>query len=193
MNKNKRNFYIGQIGSGIIFSIGVLYLLIPTYYGLDNMVDIDTNNLFMSLVIIYACIQLGFYYIIGANPTNESLLIGGGTVISGVLNIVFNRYLGASTSLALSVLVFTVLITLVRILTIEYYKKKKDAYYYIEEFLTTILFVTGVIISISLFNDPLVQTIELGFLLIILGILESMKVAMKCLLKAPRFLGRIKF
>ncbi len=193
MSKNKKNFIIGQMGSGIVFFIGILYLLVPTYYGLNNMVNIDTNSLFISLSIIYGIIHFGFYYIIGKNPTNESLIVSLLSLLTGVLNLLMSRYLNSSINLSISVLVFTISITVTRLFTVDYYHDRKDAYFYIEGFLLTIFFITGLIISISLFNDPLIQTIELGFFLMIMGILDSTKIATKCLLKAPRFLGKIKF
>lgn len=193
MSRNKKNFFLGQVASGIIFAIGVLYILVPNYYGLDNMSIIDTNNLFISLIIVYASVHLGLFYLIGKNPTHESFLMCIASVLCGVFNVVVKEYVSASLALSLSVLVFTLAITAIRLFTVDYYHDRKDAFFYIEAFLTVIFFVSGIIISISLFNDPLVQTVELGFFLMIMGIIESMKVATKCLLKAPRFLGKIKF
>lgn len=157
------------------------------------MAVIETNNLFISLIIVYSSIHLGLFYCLGKNPTNESFLITIISILSGVFNVTIKEFVSPSISLSLSVLVFTLAITVIRLFTVDYYHDRKDAYFYVEAFLTVIFFVTGIIVSISLFNDPLVQTIELGFLLIIMGIIESMKVATKCLLKAPRFLGKIKF
>lgn len=193
MSKNKKNFFLGQIASGILFIIGVLYILVPSYYGLDNMAEIETNELFISLIIVYASIHLGLFYCIGKNPTNESFYMTVVSILAGVFNVTVKEFLSPSLTLALSVLVFTLALTAVRLFTIDYYHDRKNAYFYIEAFLTIVFFITGIVMSISLFNDPLVQTIELGFFLIIMGIIESMKVATKCLLKAPRFLGKIKF
>ncbi len=55
------------------------------------------------------------------------------------------------------------------------------------------LLIVGMIISISVFNNPVIEIMELGFFMIIMGVIESIKGATKCLLKAPRFLGKIKF
>lgn len=193
MSKNRRNFFIGEIASGIMFAIGVLYILVPNYYGLDNMSVIDTNNLFISLIIVYASIHLGLFYILGKNPTSESFLMCIVSILCGIFNVVMQEFTSASIALSISVLVFTLGITAIRLFTVDYYHDRKDAYLYVEAFLTIIFLVSGAIISVSLFNDPLVQTIELGFFLMIMGIIESMKVTTKCLLKAPRFLGKIKF
>lgn len=193
MSKNRRNFFIGEIASGIMFLIGVLYILVPNYYGLDNMAVIDTNNLFISLIIIYASIHLGLFYLLGKNPTSESFLMCIVSILTGIFNVTIQEFTNSSIALSISVLVFTLGITVVRLFTVDYYHDRKDAYLYVEAFLTVMFFVSGIVISISLFNDPLIQTIELGFFLMIMGIIESMKVTTKCLLKAPRFLGKIKF
>lgn len=193
MSKNRKNFFIGQIASSIMFAIGVLYILVPNYYGLDNMSEINTNNLFISLMIVYASLHIGLFYCVGKNPTSESFFMCIASILSGIINVIIQEFISASIALSISVVIFTIAITIIRLFTIDYYHDRKDAYLYVEAFLTIIFFISGIIISISLFNDPLIQTIELGFFLMIMGIIESMKVTTKCLLKAPRFLGKIKF
>lgn len=193
MSKNKKNFLLGTIGSSVIFIIGVLYILVPSYYGLDNMSIIDTNDLFISLIIVYASIHMGLFYLLGKNPTSESFIMSITAILCGVFNVAIKEFVNPSITLSISVLIFTLAITAIRLFTIDYYHDRKNAYFYIEAFLTIIFFISGIIISISLFNDPLIQTIELGFFLMIMGIVESMKFTTKSLLKAPRFLGKIKF
>ena len=193
ISKNKKNFLIGEIGSAIIFFVGVIFILIPNIYGLEGTSEIEVNDLFISLSLIIACVYFCFYCSIGNNPTNESVYLSIVAALSGILNLLLTRYLSSSLALAISVLEFTVLSSLVKLITIDYYHDRKDAFYYIEALLTVLFFVAGVLISVSLFNDPLVQTIELGFFLVMIGGIESINVATKALLKAPRFLGKIKF
>lgn len=193
MSKNKKNFIIGLIGSGILFFMGILYLIIPNYYGIENMVDIDTNNLFLSFTLVFASVHFGKYYLIGPNPTNESIIMCIVSCVSGIINTILSYHLDSSIALSISVLVFTLLITAVKIFTVDYYHDKKDAYYYVEGMVTIMFFIVGIIMSVSLFNDSVIQTIELGFMFIINGMIDAISVATKCMLKAPRFLGKIKF
>lgn len=193
MSKNKKNFIIGLIGSGILFFMGVLYLIMPSYYGLDKMTNVDTNNLFISFTLVFSSVHFGKYYLIGQNPTNESIIMCIVSAISGILNTFLSYFLNQSISLSLSVFIFTCLISITKINTISYYGKRKDAYYYFEGMLAVMFTIVGVIMSISLFNDSVIQTIQLGFLFIINGMIDAISVTTKCLLKAPRFLGKIKF
>ena len=193
MSKNKRNFFIGEIGSAIIFFTGVLFILIPNVYGLISSTEIAVNDLFLSMSLIIACIYFGFFYTIKSNPTRESIYLCIDASLCGILNIVLSHFLSESLTLALSILALTASSSIIRLFTVKYYHDKKDGYFYIAGLLTGLYFVSGILISISLFDNPLIQTIELGFLLIIHGGIESINVATKSLLKAPRFLGKIKF
>lgn len=193
MSKNKRNFFIGEIGSAIIFFTGVLFILIPNVYGLISSTEIAVNDLFLSMSLIIACVYFGFFYTIKNNPTRESVYLCIAASLCGIINIALSNFLSESLTLALSILVLTASSSIIRVFTVKYYYDKKDGYYYIAGLLTGLYFISGILISISLFDDPLIQTIELGFLLIIHGGIESINVATKALLKAPRFLGKIKF
>ena len=193
MSKNRKNFIIGVLGCSIIFIVGVLYILIPTYYGLSAMPKLNTNNLFLSLMIIYTSINLGFYYLIGLNPNHESIFLAVSSSTCGIINLAFSHIFKPSFALALNVLLFTIAITIIRLFTIAYYHNHQDAFFYIEMLLLLIFSITGLTLSISLFNDPLVQTIGLGFFVITISTIEVVRITTKCLLKAPRFLGKIKF
>ena len=53
-------------------------------------------------------------------------------------------------------------------------------------------YIVGTVISIALINNPDTQVISLGFFVIIIAILDAVDVAIKCMLKAPRFVKNIK-
>ena len=94
--------------------------------------------------------------------------------------------------LAISIMVFVLAITTVKLFSIDYYHDNKDAFFYIETMLLCLFLVVGVVISVNLFNDSTIQTIMLGFLFIIIGILDGVNISIKCMLKAQRFLNKIK-
>ena len=71
MSTNKKNFYVGIVCSIAIFMMGVIYLTIPSYYGLAAMHNINANNLFVSGLLMFACVNLVKYIVVGKNPTSE--------------------------------------------------------------------------------------------------------------------------
>lgn len=192
MTKNKKNFFVGIISCGILFSMGVLYLIVPSYYGIDHMANINVNDLFICMILIYSVLAFGNYLIIGKNPNNENVWLSIVASIAGIANVCLGVFFNDSLTLALSLGIFVFLTTAVRIFTIDYYHDRKDAYYYIEAMLTIIFLIVGVVICFNLFNDSVLQTIILGFYFIIISILESVDVSLKGMLKAKRFLKKIK-
>lgn len=192
MTKNKKNFFTGIICCGIMFLMGVLYLTVPSYYGLDHMVSFNVNDLFICMILIYSVLCFGNYLIIGRNPNNETIWTSIASSISGIVNVLLGLFLNPTLTLAISLALFVFLNAAVKIFSIDYYHDRKDAYYYIETMLTGIFLVIGVIICFNLFNDSVLQTIILGFFFIIISMLDAINVSLKSMLKAKRFLKKIK-
>lgn len=193
MSKNKRDFITGLIGSGIIFFIGVLYVVLPNYYGVDNLVDIKVNNLFISFILVYATVNISLFYVLGKNPNNETLWICISTCLVGMLNVVVSFIFKPYIALRVSIFALTVAIVICKMITAGYYKSKKDATYYFEYLLIIVYTIVGLIMPFTLINNTIVESIELGFYIILISIIDGMSTTFKALLKAPRFLGKIKF
>lgn len=193
MSKNKKNFIYYELESGVIFFIGVMFTLLPTIYGPDNLGELNVNDLFLCMTLILSSLNLANFYVVGASPTKEYLYYSITSSIVGIVNLLITPYFSASLSLAISILALTITHSIVKLFTVDYYHDRKDPFYYIEGTLAIMFLITGMIISISVFNSPVIETLELGFFMIIMGIIESIRTATKCLLKAPRFLRFIKF
>lgn len=190
MTKNKRKFIIGIIGAIIIFLLGITYISMPTYYGIEMMDYLEINNLFVSFVIIYATINLSTFLMLGKNPNNESInlcIIGS---IAGILNIILSSFTDKSFMISFAIFVF--LVTAVKLFTVDYYHDRKDAYYYIEGLCLSIFFIVGLVTAINLFGSSFLQTIMLGFFITIIGILRIFNISIKTMLKSKRFLRKIK-
>ena len=71
MSENKKNFYVGIACSIAVFLMGVMYLTVPSYYGLAAMDNINANNLFVSGLLMFGCVNLVKYIVVGKNPTTE--------------------------------------------------------------------------------------------------------------------------
>lgn len=190
MTKNKRQFIVNIIGAILIFLLGVIYIMLPTYYGTKMMENIDINNLFLSFLISYSVIHLGEYLILGKNPHNEPIYLCIIASITGILNIILSGYSSKSFSISFALMIF--MITAIKLLTIDYYHDRDDAYYYIEGLCTAIFFILGVICAINFFGNVTLQTIMLGLFITIIGILEIFNVSIKTMLKSKRFLKKIK-
>lgn len=192
MKDNKKKFFVGTICGSIIFLMGVLYLTIPGYYGIDNMAEVDTNNLFISATLVYSVISFLRYVLLGKNPNNETIYFCIASSVMGIFNVVLAHYYQASIVLSMSLALLVFIITGIKLFTIDYYHDRKDAYVYIESLLLAIFFVVGVVISLNLLNSSVLQTVMLGFFFIIVGILDIINSAIKSLVVSKKFLRKIK-
>lgn len=190
MTKNKKKFIISIIGAIIIFLLGITYISLPTYYGIEMMENIEINNLFLSFTIIYATVNLGIFLTLGSNPNNESIYMCIAGSIAGLLNIILSNYTDKSFMISFALFIF--MITAIKLFTVDYYHDRKDAYYYIEGLCLAIFFIVGLVTSINLFGSSFLQTMMLGFFITIMGILRIFNVSIKTMLKAKRFLRKIK-
>lgn len=190
MTMNKKNFIMGLLGAIIIFLLGVTYISMPTYYGVEMMENIDVNNLFISFILLYVTINLSIFVILGKNSNNESIylcIIGG---IVGLINVILSNYFTKAFPISFAIFIF--MVVGVKLFTIDYYHDRKDAYYYIEGLCLAIFFILGIITAINLFDGTILRTIMLGFFISIIGILRIFNVSIKFMLKDKRFLKKIK-
>ncbi len=192
MSKNKKNFIIGIGSAALIFFMGLLYLTVPAYYGLGEMANVDTNDLLLSALLVYSVVNFGEYVILGKNPTSENVYLTIVASFVGLVNVGLSMFINKSMNLSMSMLLFVVLVLCVKLFTIDYYHDRKDAYYYVEGLFTAIFGIVGVVTSFNLFDDTVLQTMMLGFLLILISVIRSSNVAIKSMLKSKRFLRRIK-
>ena len=108
MTKNKKNFFVGIISCGIMFIMGVLYLTVPTYYGIDYMAVIDVNDLFICMMLTYATLNLGEYIILGKSPNNENVWLSLAASTSGIINVASGAFVNDTFALSISVISFVI-------------------------------------------------------------------------------------
>ncbi|MDE6292161.1 MAG: hypothetical protein K2L98_00610, partial [Bacilli bacterium] len=125
-----------------------------------------------------------------SNPNNESIYLCMAGSIAGILNIIISNYSNKSFMLCFAIFVF--MVTAIKLFTVDYYHDRKDAYYYIEGLCLAIFFIVGLVTAINLLGSAFLQTIMLGFFITIIGIIRIFNVSIKSMLKAKRFLRKIK-
>lgn len=192
MTVGKRNLVISILSAGLIFMMGLLYLTIPNYYGLEAMSVISTNDLLLSALLVYSVVKFGEYVLVGKNPTNENVFLTITASSVGIINVLLNVFVEPSMALSISLMVFTLGIILVKLFTMDYYHDRENGFWYVELIYLIIFTAVGIITSCNLFNDSILQTIMLGYYFIIVGVLESLKATTKSLLKSKKFLKSIK-
>ena len=188
----RKNFVVSLILAGAFFITGICIMSLPSYYGISKMDDYEINNLFISFSIIFTLVNLFKYALLGKNPTKEAIalaLVGG---VSGIFNVLFIKYFTSSFTLSMSLMVFTILVTVVKLFSIDYYHDREDAFFYIETMLLIIFFIIGLMLAFNLFDDKILQAMMLGFFIVLISILDGINGSLKSLIKSKRFQNKIK-
>lgn len=192
MSKNRENFFVGLISNVTLFIVGLIFILVPTYYGVNNMEGLDVNNLFLSAMLIIALLKFVEYFIIGDNPDKEAIFMSMGVSFAGIVNSILSAKLIPSYALSISMFTLVFIMSCIKIFTIDYYHDRKNLYYMIEFMFLVIISVVGTILSFSMFADPILESIEMGIFIVMLSIVGSFDITLKTILKSKRIMKKIK-
>jgi hypothetical protein len=187
-NENQKHFYVGLSISGALFILGILYIISPSIITTQTY---KVNNFVIVLLSLYALANLVKFIVINYK-TYEKVYLCLGSCAIAILNVILNAFMDATTVFTMSIMLFTLVVTGVKLFAVDYYYQRKDAYWYILTMLLVIFLSVGLVISIALLNNPDIQVISLGFFIIIIAILDAVDTSIKCMLKAPRFVKSIK-
>ena len=187
-NENQKHFYVGLSISSALFILGLIYVISPT---IITTKVYKVNNFVIVMLSLYALANLIKFIVINYK-TYEKVYLCLGSCAIAILNVILSAFIDATTVFTMSIMLFTLVVTGVKLFAVDYYYQRKDAYWYILTMLLIIFIIVGIVISIALINNPATQVISLGFFVIIIAILDAVDVAIKCMLKAPRFVKNIK-
>ena len=145
MSKNKKSFFVGIISSALIFLMGILYITIPSYYGVDKMHNINSNDLLLSALLVVSVVKFGEYVLVKRNPNDEPIYITIMSSLIGVVNTMLLLVFPESMALATSLIIFVTAYAAIKLFTIDYYHDHNDAYFYIETMFLIIFAIIGML------------------------------------------------
>jgi uncharacterized membrane protein YfcA len=140
---------------------------------------------------VYALLNLVKFIVINYK-TYEKVYLCLGSCAIAILNVILAAFMDATTVFTVCIMLFTLVVTGVKLFAVDYYYQRKDAYWYIVTMLLIIFLIVGLVISIALLKNTDIQIISLGFFIIIIAILDAVDTSIKCMLRAPRFVKNIK-
>ena len=187
-NENQKHFYVGLSISGALFILGILYIISPSIITTETY---KVNNYVIIMLGLYALLNLVKFIVINYK-TYEKVYLCLGSCAIAILNVILAAFMDATTVFTMCIMLFTLVVTGVKLFAVDYYYQRKDSYWYIITMLLVIFLCVGLVISTALLNHPDIQVISLGFFIIIIAILDAVDTSIKCMLKAPRFVKSIK-
>ena len=187
-NENQKHFYVGLSISGALFILGLIYIISPT---IITTKVYKVNNFVIVMLSLYALANLIKFIVINYK-TYEKVYLCLGSCAIAILNVILGAFIEPTVVFTMSIMLFTLVVTGVKLFAVDYYYQRKDAYWYVVTMLLTIFLIVGLVVSIALMNNPDIQVVSLGFFIIIIAILDAVDTSIKCMLKAPRFVKNIK-
>ena len=165
---------VDMIIDAILIVIGIVMLMLPTF----KITDI--KNLFFTIMILYAILNFIQFILTRKSKDYEGLytmLISLGIGFVGLFFSFNNPF-----QLAASVLSWTTLMGIAKLIKTNYYNDRRDRMYKLRIFTLIAFMVLGLLTSINLYYEISVQVVVLGFFFYTHGILELIDPLVKYLL-----------
>lgn len=159
----------------ILIIIGIVMLILPTF----KVTNI--KHLFFTIMLLYAILNFIQFILIRKSKDYEGLyttIISLGIAITGLF-FSFEDPL----ELAISLLSWTTLMGVAKLIKASYYNDKRDRMYKLRIFTLIAFLILGFLTSINLYYDAEIQVVVLGFFFYTHGILELIDPLVKYLLK----------
>ena len=171
----KQKQKVDMIIDTILIVIGIVMLILPTF-GITNI-----KNLFFTIMILYAILNFIQFILTRKSKDYEGLyttIISLGVALVGLFFSFTNPF-----QLAVSLLSWTTLMGVAKLIKTNYYNDKRDRMYKLRIFTLVAFLVLGLLTSINLYHDQEIQVVVLGFFFYTHGILELVDPLDKYLLK----------
>ena len=165
---------VDMIIDAILIVIGIVMLMLPTF----KITDI--KNLFFTIMILYAILTFIQFILTRKSKDDEGLytmLVSLGIGFVGLFFSFNNPF-----QLAASVLSWTTLMGIAKLIKTNYYNDRRDRMYKLRIFTLIAFMVLGLLTSINLYSETSVQVVVLGFFFYTHGILELIDPLVKYLL-----------
>lgn len=159
----------------VLLLIGIGLILLPIY--------IEPNMKIVLRVIfsLYAIVNLIQFILTKKSKDYEGLH----TCIVSIIALIATFVIDVATSpkaIALTIMIWTTLFSLVKLKKVDYYHDKNDRMWKLRVFTLILFILTGIATSISLAYTSSVQTIVIGFFMMIHAILELFDPIVKTLI-----------
>lgn len=163
----KKNYIIIQfIAFLMIFLIGASLLIFPSL-GFEN-----ENYLFFMLMVSYSLISYVLYMSIRREKDYEYLLISLVSLIAGISGVVFNNQ-STKLVLSLSLIGWISMVAIIKLIKIDYYHDNDNRLWIVRTITFVLFIIIGTLTSVNLYYNIKIQSLMLGFLFIVISILES--------------------
>lgn len=169
--KQKVDFSVAMI----LLFIGIILTFLPL------ILNIKINIITLILFISYAIINLVQYILTRKNKDYEGLFTFFISLATAILTIIFDVNKSPNT-LAMIMMFWVTLMSLIKFKKVDYYHDRRDRMWKLRIFTLFLFIIAGISTSVNLAHTSSVQTIIIGFFMIIHGMLELFDPVVKTLI-----------
>lgn len=162
MNKKQ---IVDLITAVFLIICGSVLLLIPLFH------FVKVKNIFLGVLIVYAVLNLIKFLLTRKSKDYEGLL----TCLASIVVLIVALKLNISEVpwyLALSLLIWIILLSLIKLKKGDYYNDRKNKMWIFEIICLVLFILTGLLTTMNLYYENDIQVLMLGYFFLIHGILE---------------------
>ena len=150
----------------LIFILGISLIAIPTF-GFE-----DINYLFFIVMVIYGLISYVLYMMTRTEGDYEYLFISLACVLAGTAGLTFH-FENPQMVLPLSLVGWISMVAIIKLIKMDYYHDRDNVLWFVRTICFVLLLIVGTITCINLYFNIKIQSIMLGFFIMVVAILES--------------------
>lgn len=166
---------IDTMAAIFLILIGTILLLMPLY----NYLKIKT--IIIIIFGLYTIINLTKYILTIKEKDYEGLHASISSLIIMIVCILIN-FENKPRIIAMILMAWIILMSLAKLKKIDYYHDRRDRMWKIKSFILSLFILAGLLTSINLAHEQVVQIIVLGYFMLIHGILELFEPIIKTII-----------
>lgn len=161
----KKKQIVDLITSVFLIICGSILLLFPLLH------YVKVKNIFIGVLLVYAIFNMIKFILTVKSRDYEGLF----TSLASIVVLVISLYLDIDNVpwyLALSLLIWIILLSLIKLKKGDYYNDRKNKMWIFEIICLVLFILTGLLTTMNLYHENDIQVLILGYFFLIHGILE---------------------
>lgn len=150
----------------LIFILGCTLMLFPGL-GFDDM-----NYLFFIVMTFYGLLSYILYMIVRRKDDYEYLFIALVSIIAAAAGVTF-QYENPKMVLSLSLIGWISMVAIIKLIKMDYYNDRNNILWFVRTITFVLFLIVGTLTCVNLYYNIEIQSLMLGFFLVIVAILES--------------------
>ncbi len=163
----KKKLVYDSLAAGVITLLGIVLLMFP-----EGIFE-DMNSILFIVMATYTAVKLLQYFLtrVPKDRDYENLLTAIACVLAATSALVFN-FQDSAMVLAFTIIGWVFIVGIVKLVKVDYLMDRKNNMWYIKMIDFTLFVLIGVLTTVNLYYSTIVQTLILGFYLVLNGGLE---------------------